>query len=201
MDARSGSSSSSIHWINNEVLGDRAQFQLPSQYSSLDSNSFSKYSASYDAKHPFLPINTISKPSKVYSHQYQDENKIYSFNTVMSVDNKLDKSKEHFYNNHQQQTIKKTPHKVLRYVRDNRQRYDNGYTIQDVYRNSSQLALKKEKAAALYSSSSTNNHKQNLRSYNKSKGIGFITETSKPRSAESSKVTNTHRNIKHNLTY
>lgn len=116
----------------------------------------------------------------------------------MSVDNKLDKSKEHFYNNHQQQTIKKTPHKVLRYVRDNRQRYDNGYTIQDVYRNSSQLALKKEKAAALYSSSSTNNHKQNLRSYNKSKGIGFITETSKPRSAESSKVTNTHRNIKHN---
>ena len=35
MDARSGSSKSSIHWINREVLGDRAQFHIPSHFSRL----------------------------------------------------------------------------------------------------------------------------------------------------------------------
>ncbi|KAF2364232.1 CD80-like immunoglobulin C2-set [Trinorchestia longiramus] len=63
VDARGGSSSSSTHWVNRDVLGDRVQFLLPSNFPGLSHSSEpGKFSVKYSSKILPFPLH-----SPVYS--------------------------------------------------------------------------------------------------------------------------------------
>ena len=74
MDARSGSPSSTVHWINREVLGDRAEFELPSK-----AHASNKYTISYEASNPLFAINTVTERYNIH-HQKPNADR-FSYNS------------------------------------------------------------------------------------------------------------------------
>ncbi|XP_018028208.1 uncharacterized protein LOC108683407 [Hyalella azteca] len=87
VDARGGAASSSIHWVNREVLGDRVQFLLPTNFPLLG-HSLSQYPVKYNSKIPIFPAsspvynsNFSNYQSVPLSSEYSYQNSLQRFST------------------------------------------------------------------------------------------------------------------------